>query len=92
MFIPGSLEQKKLHEHMRGAQEINRTPSTFDTLPPIDMIFGTNNEMPLFFQLSVTTWPVISFYGSHKYIKYVPSGRLLGFLIFRILFKLGLYY
>ena len=50
---------------------INRTPppplpSTFDTIHQIDMIFGTRNELPLYFQLSVTTWCLISFHSNHS--------------------------
>ena len=29
-------------------------PSTFDTIHPIDMVFGTHNKLPLYFQLRVT--------------------------------------
>ena len=31
-------------------------PSTFDTIHPIDWIFGTYNERSLYFQLIETTW------------------------------------
>ena len=45
---------RTLEEGGRG-EGVNRTlPPTSDTIHPIDMIFGTYNEPPLFFQLSVT--------------------------------------
>ena len=59
---PGSLV-KKLHEHFRGNK--SDPPSTFDTILPIDMVFGTYNELPLYFQLSLITWCFIGFHGNH---------------------------
>ena len=75
--------KKSLHEHFR---VVNRTPSTFDTINAIDMKFGTYNEHPLHFQLSVVTWCLIGLHGNHSYINDVTSGLRLGFLSFQILF------
>ena len=44
------------------------------------------NELPLYFQLSETTWCLIGFHGNHNHIDDVTSGRHLGFLNFQILF------
>ena len=38
-------------------------PSTFDTIHPIDMKFGTCNKLHLYFQLSETTWCLIGFHA-----------------------------
>ena len=58
-----TLEAKiKLHEHLRGIGDQSPPPapppptSTFDTIHPTDTIFGTYNELSLYFQLSITTW------------------------------------
>ena len=53
--------------------------STFDTIHPIGMIFGTYNKLPLYFQLSKTTWFLLGFHGNKKYINDVTSGSHLGF-------------
>ena len=68
---------------------MNRTPSpsTFDTIHPIDLKFGTYNKLHLCFQLSVTTWCLISFHSNNSQINDVTGGRHLGFLKFQILFK-----
>ena len=62
-------------------------PSTFDTIHPIDMKFGTYNKLHLYFQSSETTWCLISFHGNDSQINDVIGGRNLGFLNFQILFK-----
>ena len=31
-------------------------PSTFDTIHPVELKFGTYNELFLYFQLTKTTW------------------------------------
>ena len=67
-------------------------PSTCDTIHPIDMIFGIYNELPLYFQLSVTGWCLIGFHGNRSNINDVTSGRHLGFLSFQILFKFQWWY
>ena len=52
---------------------IGTLPSTFDTTLTIDMIFGTYNEFPLYFQLSITTWYLTGFHDNHSYINDVTS-------------------
>ena len=47
------LNKKKLHKHLRTLEGggVNQTASsTFDTIHPIDKIFGTYDELPLYFQ------------------------------------------
>ena len=46
-----------------GGGQLN-PPSTFDTIHPIDMKFGTYNKLHLYFQLSETTWCLIGFHGN----------------------------
>ena len=67
-------------------------PSTFDTIHPIDLKFGTYNKLRLYFQLSETTWCIIGFHGNNSQINEVTGGRLLGFSNFQILFKFSLFY
>ena len=43
-------------------------PSTFDTIRPIDLKFGTYNKLHLYFQLSETTWCLIGFHGNNSQI------------------------
>ena len=57
---------------------------------PIDLIFGTYNELSLYFQLSAATWCLIGFNGNHSYINDVASGRHFEFLKFQILFQFKL--
>ena len=71
-----------------GGGSIGALPFTFDTIHPLDMIFGTYNELPLYFQLSITMWRSTGFHG--KYCYDVKSGRHLGSLSFQILFKFEL--
>ena len=73
---------------------VNRTPppSTFDTIHPIDLKFGTYNKLHLYFQLSETTWCLIGFHGNNSQINDVTGGRHLGFSNFQILFKFSLFY
>ena len=68
------------------------SPSTFDTIHPIDLKFGTYNKLRLYFQLSETTWCLISFHGNNSQINDVTGGRHLGFSNFKILFKFSLFY
>ena len=56
---------------------IGLLPSTFDTIHTIDMIVGTYNDLPLYFQLSVTTWSLIGFHGNHNYINDVTAAAIL---------------
>ena len=67
-------------------------PSTFDTIHPIDLKFGTYNKLRLYFQLSDTTWCLIGFHGNSSQMNNVTGGRHLGFLNFQILFKFSLFY
>ena len=63
----------------------NRTPpSTFDTIHPIDLKFGTYNKLRFYFQLSDTTWFLIGFHGNNSQINDVTGGRHLGFSNFQI--------
>ena len=73
---------------------VNRTPlaSTFDTIHPIDMKFGTYNKLHLYFQLSETTWCLICFHGNNAQINDVTGDRHLRFLNFQILFKFSFLY
>ena len=72
-----TLNKNKLHEHLRGCTKIAPLPSTFNTIHPIDMIhvFGTY-ELPLYFQLSVTTWCLTDFHGNQSYINDVKQQKL----------------
>ena len=67
-------------------------PSTFDTIHPFDLKFGTNNKLHLNFQLSKTTWCLIGFHGNNSQTIYVIGGRYLGFSNFQTLFKFSLFY
>ena len=78
---------KKLHEGIRGVS-FGPLPSIFDTIHPIDLIFGTHNELSLYFQLIGITWCLICLHGNHSHINDVTSGRLLGFSKFQIFFIL----
>ena len=73
---------------------VNRTPppSTFDTIHPIDLKFGTYSKLHLHFQLSETTWCLIGFHGNNSQINDVTGGRHLGFSNIQILFKFSLLY
>ena len=67
-------------------------PSTFDTIHPIDLKFGTYNNLHLYFQLSEITWCLFGFHGNNSQINDVTGGRHFGFLNFQILFKFSLFY
>ena len=58
-------------------------PSTFDTIHPIDLKFGTYNKLHLYFQLSETTWCLIGLHGNNIQINDLTGGCHLGFQIFR---------
>ena len=76
---PLTLEEKIVTHSLEGGG-VNRTsPSTFDTIHPIDLKFGTYNKIHLYFQLSETTWCLISFSGNNSQINDVTGGRHLGF-------------
>ena len=86
-FNPRSLEEKIVTRTLEGGGSIGSPPSTFDTIHPIDMKFGTH-KLHLYFQLTKTMWCLIGFYGNHSQINDVTSGHHLGFLNFQILFKM----
>ena len=86
-----TLEVSKKRK-LEGGRSIRPPPSTFDTIHPIDMKFGTYNKLYLYFQLSETTWYLIGFHGNDSQINDVTSGCHLGFLNFQILFKVILLY
>ena len=90
---PRSLLEKIVTRSLEGGG-VNRTPppSTFDTIHPIDLKFGTYNKLHLYFQLSETTWCLIGFHGNNSQINDVTGGRHLGFSNFQILFKFSLLY
>ena len=67
-----------------GGMSIGHLPSTFDTILAIDLIFGTCNELSLYFRLIKTKWYLIGFYGNHNNINDVTSATtILDFQIFR---------
>ena len=67
-------------------------PSTFDTIHPINLKFGTYNKRHLYFQLSETMWCLIGFHGNNTQINDITDSRYLGFSNFQILFKFSLFY
>ena len=91
-FNPRSLLEKIVTRSLEGGGGFNRTlpPSTFDTIYPIDLKFGTHNKLHLYFQLSGTTWFLIGFHGNNSQINDVTGCRHLGFSNFQILLKFSL--
>ena len=86
---PRSLLEKIVTRSLEGG--VNRTPlSTFDTIHPLDLKFGTYSNLNLYFQLSETLWCLINFHGNNSQINDVTGGRRLGFSNFQILFKFSL--
>ena len=67
-------------------------PSTFDTIHPINLKFGTPSKLHLYLKLSETTSCLIGFHGNNSQINDVTGGRHLGFSNFQILFKFSLFY
>ena len=61
---------------------IGHSPSTFNTIYPIFLKFGTYNKLYLYFQLSETIWCLIGFHGNNSQINDVTGGRHLGFFKF----------
>ena len=86
-----AFKKKQLHEALRGGGASIGPPSTFDTIHPIGLKFGTYNKLHLYFQLSETTWCLIGFHGNNSQINDGTGGRHLGFEIFQILFKFSLF-
>ena len=91
---PRILEEKIVTRSLEGGRSIAPPPppSTFDTIHPIDLKFGTYNKLHLYFQLNETTWCLIGFHGSNSQINDVTDGRRLEFSNFQILFKFSLLY
>ena len=78
LLNPRSLEENIVTRSLEGCQ--SDPPSTFDTIHPIDMKFGTHNNLHLYFQLSETTWCLIGFHVNNSQLNDVIGGRHLGFL------------
>ena len=82
-FNPRSLLEKIVTRSLEGGVSIGPPPpSTFDTIHPIDLKFGTYNKLRLYFQLSETTWCLIGFHGNNSQIHDVTGGHHLGFSSF----------
>ena len=47
---------------------VNRTPSIFKSIQPIDMKLGMCNKCPVYFQLSIITWHLTGFRDNHSNI------------------------
>ena len=89
---PRSLIEKIVIRKLEGGGGQSDPPSTFDTIHPIDLKFGSYNKLHLCFQLSETTWCLIGFHCNNSQIYDVTGGRHLGFSDFQILFKFSLLY
>ena len=76
---PRSLLENIVTRSLEGGSIGPPPPSTFETIHPIDLIFGTYNKLHLYFQLSETTWCLIGFHGNNRQINDVTGGRHLGF-------------
>ena len=87
---PRSLLEKIVTRGLEGAGWFNRLPlppsSILDTIHPIDLKFGTYNNLHLYLKLSETTWCLIGFHGNNSQKDDVTGGRHLGFSNFQILF------
>ena len=93
LFLKSFTRQEALHEALRGGGGQSDTPpSTFDTIHPTDLKFGTYNKLRLYFQLSETMWCLIGFHGNNSQINDITGGRHLGFSNFQILLKFSLFY
>ena len=60
--MPKKVEQR----HKEEGQSDPGIPPTLNTIHLTDLIFGTSNELPLNFQLSVNTWCLTGFHGNHN--------------------------
>ena len=94
IFNPSCLEEKIVARSLEGGGgcQSGPLPSTFDTIHPNDMKFGTFNKLHLYFQLSETTWCLIGFHGNDSQINDDNDDRHLGFLNSQILFKFSVLY
>ena len=93
-FNPRSLLEKIVTRSLEGGGGVSIGPPflLFDTIHPIDLKSGTYSKLHLYFQLSETTWCLISFHGNNSQINDVTGGRHLGFSNFQILFTFSLLY
>ena len=90
---PRSLLEKIVTRSLEGGGgQSDPPPSTFDTIHPIDLKFGTYSKLHLYLQLSEITWCLIGFHGSNSQINDVTGGHHLGFSNFQILLKFSLLY
>ena len=93
LFNRRSLEEKIVTRSLNGrGGGQSDPPSTFDTIHPIGLKFGTYDKLHLYFQLSETKWCLIGFHGNNSQINDVQGGRYLEFLNFKILFKFSFLY
>ena len=93
---PRSLLEKIVTRSLEGAGGQSDPPppppSTFNTIHPIDLKFGTYNKLHLYFQLCETTWCLIGFHGNNSQINDVTGSHHLGFSNVQILFKFSFFY
>ena len=92
MFNPRKYKPKKVTRRHKGGGggSIGPLTPTFNTVYQIDLIFGTYNEISLYFQLIETTWCLLGFHGNHSHINDITSGRHFGFSNFQTFFILEL--
>ena len=84
VFSPRSLEEEIVtRTDWWGGGGQSDPPSTFDTIHPIGMKFGTYNKLHLQFQFSETTWCLIGFHSNDSQIKTSQEIAILDFYIFR---------
>ena len=79
---PRGLLEKIVTRSLGGGGQSESPPSTFDTIRPIDLKFGTYNKLHLYFQLSEAAWCLMSFHGNNSQINDVTGGALLDFQIY----------
>ena len=60
--------------------------SIFKSIQPIDTKPGMCNKCSAFFQLSIVTWHLIGFHGSHSNIMTLLVAAILDFQIFNFFF------
>ena len=80
------MSEEKTGPELRDYGSIGPLPSTFDTIHPIDLIFGTYNELSLYFQIIETTWCLVSSHSNRNHINNVISSRRLGSSKFQFFF------
>ena len=78
---PRNLDQKKIQKTLEEGGEggeglsIGPLPSTFNTIHSTDVIFGTYNQLLLYFLLSKVAWSLIGFHGNRSDINDVTSKK-----------------